>query len=297
MKTTIRNAILYNERCETVLPRLHADSVDLLVTDPPYTVAALKALPSWCELWQRVLKPSASLYVFASAKRAIAVERIIAEHFNVLNVIRWVKSAGWHKKVDRKPLRQYLQPWEAIIFAEQKESTIRGVRGEIIGGYIRSKIEASDASPTDVRRLFPTSRGNKTNLLSCWYGGLSAPSAEQYAKLQKLLKPHLAKPYAELMAEAGNGTRTFNATDAEIPGDVWEFDPVHPKHRLHKSQKPLALVEQIVKVSSNSSDRVLDPFMGSGTTAVAAVEHGRAFVGMEPDAGCFKIVGTRLRSK
>jgi len=208
-----------------------------------------------------------------------------------------VKPAGWHNKVDRIPLRQFLQPWEAIIFAEQKVSTIRDVHGQIIGGYIRSEIEASDASPTEVRQLFPTSGGDKTNLLSCRYKGLAAPSAEQYAKLQKLLKPHLAKPYTELMEEAGNCTRTFDAAAAEIPGDVWEFATVHPKHRLHKSQKPLALVEQIVKVSSKPGDRVVDPFMGSGTTAVAAVENGRAFVGMEPDADCFKTVYARLRNK
>lgn len=53
----------------------------------------------------------------------------------------------------------------------------------------------------------------------------------------------------------------------------------------HPSQKPLALIERLVLSGSRPGDRVLDPFLGSGTTAVCAQRHGRRFTGIEIDAG------------
>jgi len=58
--------------------------------------------------------------------------------------------------------------------------------------------------------------------------------------------------------------------------------------RLHPTQKPLALLEWLVKTYSQPSDVVLDPFMGSGTTGVACLQGGRAFIGMEQAPAYFK---------
>ena len=52
----------------------------------------------------------------------------------------------------------------------------------------------------------------------------------------------------------------------------------------HPTQKPEALLERVVLASTNPGDIVLDPFMGSGTTGVAALRHGRRFIGIEMDA-------------
>ncbi len=52
----------------------------------------------------------------------------------------------------------------------------------------------------------------------------------------------------------------------------------------HPTQKPEALLERVVVASTNPGDLILDPFMGSGTTGVAALRHGRRFIGIEMDA-------------
>ena len=52
----------------------------------------------------------------------------------------------------------------------------------------------------------------------------------------------------------------------------------------HPTQKPESLLERIVVASTNPGDLILDPFMGSGTTGVAALRHGRRFIGIEMDA-------------
>lgn len=60
----------------------------------------------------------------------------------------------------------------------------------------------------------------------------------------------------------------------------------------HPTQKPVALLERILLASSNEGDLVLDPFTGSGTTAIVALRKGRAAVGIEMDAG-FAWLGVR----
>ena len=65
---------------------------------------------------------------------------------------------------------------------------------------------------------------------------------------------------------------------------VWQIaapDRGEKRFGKHPTQKPVALLERIIQASSNPGDLVLDPFMGSGTTAVAALRNGRAVAGIE----------------
>lgn len=64
---------------------------------------------------------------------------------------------------------------------------------------------------------------------------------------------------------------------------------------VHETQKPVELMEHYIGNSSRPGDLVLDPFMGSGTTGVAAVRLGRAFVGIEMDPAYFEIACERVR--
>lgn len=65
-------------------------------------------------------------------------------------------------------------------------------------------------------------------------------------------------------------------------------------NKLHPTQKPVELMELYIKNSSNEGDIVFDPFLGSGTTAVAAVNTNRHYLGFEIDAEYFGIACQRL---
>ena len=65
----------------------------------------------------------------------------------------------------------------------------------------------------------------------------------------------------------------------------------------HPAQKPLKLIERIVLTSSDPGDLVLDPFLGSGTTAVVAEQHGRRWLGIEKNQTYVKIAQSRLKRK
>lgn len=81
------------------------------------------------------------------------------------------------------------------------------------------------------------------------------------------------------------------------PKDVWSVSRLHRLHgerEDHPTQKPLEIVERMVLASCPAGGAVLDPFMGSGTSAVAALRHGRRFVGFELNPEYFRIVEKRV---
>jgi DNA modification methylase len=86
-----------------------------------------------------------------------------------------------------------------------------------------------------------------------------------------------------------DGTRRYPLTLLTIPGD--ERGTVG---RIHPTQKPVALLEYLIKTYTNEGDTVLDFTMGSGTTGVACVNTNRHFIGVEKDAGYFEIGKNRI---
>jgi site-specific DNA-methyltransferase (adenine-specific) len=81
-------------------------------------------------------------------------------------------------------------------------------------------------------------------------------------------------------------------------GDVFEAFPIafraQAENAAHPTQKPEVLMEEIVEDFTRRSDRVLDPFMGSGTTGVACVKLGRKFTGIEIEPKYFDIACRRI---
>lgn len=78
----------------------------------------------------------------------------------------------------------------------------------------------------------------------------------------------------------------------KVPGNVWEFSRVRFKmeeYENHPTQKPEAMLERIIKASSNPGDVVLDPFSGSFTTSAVAVRLGRVGIGIDMNDEYFEI--------
>ena len=84
----------------------------------------------------------------------------------------------------------------------------------------------------------------------------------------------------------------------KVPGNVWEFPRVRyrmEEYEQHPTQKPVALLERIVRASSNPGDLVLDPFAGTFTTSFVAKKLGRQSIGIEIEEDYVKIGLRRLQ--
>jgi site-specific DNA-methyltransferase (adenine-specific) len=100
--------------------------------------------------------------------------------------------------------------------------------------------------------------------------------------------------------QEGNATGKIKQTDSgkylqekgNYPRQVQKFS--NAGKTVHPTQKPVALMEYLIKTYTNEGDTVLDFTMGSGTTGVAAKNLGRDFIGIELDEEYFKIAQDRI---
>lgn len=82
----------------------------------------------------------------------------------------------------------------------------------------------------------------------------------------------------------------------KFPTSVLEFQKPHPSISVHPTQKPVELLEWLIKTYTNQCDTVLDSCMGSGSTGVACVNTNRNFIGIEIDDKYFEIASGRINS-
>lgn len=83
-------------------------------------------------------------------------------------------------------------------------------------------------------------------------------------------------------------------TGTRYPISVLKFP--NPNHnRLHKTQKPVDLIEYLIKTYTNENEIVLDNCIGSGTTAIAALNTNRKYIGFELDSQIFEVAKTRIK--
>jgi site-specific DNA-methyltransferase (adenine-specific) len=86
-------------------------------------------------------------------------------------------------------------------------------------------------------------------------------------------------------------------TNLKYPKNLIEFSNANKMSNVHPTQKPLELMEYLIKTYTNENETVLDFTMGSGSTGVACVNTNRNFIGIEKDENYFKIAEERINSK
>lgn len=85
-------------------------------------------------------------------------------------------------------------------------------------------------------------------------------------------------------------------TDLKHPGSILRFAKPHPSVANHPTEKPVALLEFLIKSYTNESDLVLDNCMGSGSTCVAANNVGRRYIGIELMKQYFDVAVSRVQA-
>ena len=91
------------------------------------------------------------------------------------------------------------------------------------------------------------------------------------------------------------GLASYDSTE-RYPTQILQFKTDRQKSALHPTQKPVALLEYLIKIYTNEGETVLDFTMGSGSTGVACVNTNRNFIGIELDEGYFQIAKQRIEN-
>lgn len=248
--------------CVEGMRALEAESVDLVIADPPYDIgvqdSAWDTVPhylEWSRTWlaqvKRLLRPDGQLFIYGSPQRLwISRLKIMAADefgFTFKQHISWCYKQGGDARLSS--MQQY------------------AVRMEHVEWFIKA------AASGPLKHTFNAS-----------------VAAEPYSPEER--KEALAKGVGRVTAEAlDNGRPPRNWF--EIPRE--NSRSVERRYGSHPSMKPLALCSRIVGVHSNPGDTVVIPFGGSGSECVAAARLGRKVICFENDPGYCAIIRRRLR--
>jgi site-specific DNA-methyltransferase (adenine-specific) len=104
-------------------------------------------------------------------------------------------------------------------------------------------------------------------------------------------------------ARKGTAGQVYGAADSNVsvksslmyPKSILSISNADRSNRVHPTQKPVALMEYLIRTYTNEGETVLDNCMGSGTTGVACVKMGRKFIGIELDPTYFEIAKKRIK--
>lgn len=128
--------------------------------------------------------------------------------------------------------------------------------------------------------------------ISVFYKTMPTYNLWQLRKLDKPVKSSRANKGANLGHCTDKGE--YFQTETGFHSSILKFGNPSNKGHLHPTQKPVALLEYLIKTYSNDGDTILDNTMGSGSTGVACVNTNRNFVGIELDKQYFDIAKKRI---
>lgn len=311
---------IYCMDCLEGMKRIPDNSIDLVVADPPYNIGKDKwdKVNNYYE-WlsnvfiecSRVLKSNGTLWFFhisfpdLSQIHQMIVDKTALRHKQLIIIDKGLGSVAGRCNIEMlrsfPRATEYIQfyTFEDITGSEQLSDTYS--KCNPMAKYLRDEFKRAGVSNREIAQLFPSRTGGMTGCVSNWLLGLNFPLKEQYEKMRKFLNneylkqeyEYLKQEYENLKQEYENLRYSFNLPLRTT--DVWRINFYKDNVMGHCTIKPIEIVRRIIETSSKAKNVVLDPFMGSGTTAVACKQLNRNFIGFEIEPKYVEIANNRLK--
>jgi len=294
-------------------------SVDMILTDPPYGTTQCKwdsIIPlesMWLQL-KRIIKPNGAIVMTASQPFTSVLIGSNIEMFRYNWV--WEKEQGVNFMLAKKnPMKVHEDV--CVFYLDEAEVKGRSPLFKKFRDYFQSEKERLSLSNKQIKLSLGNNMGGHyfTNGIQ-W----TLPTIENYKKLQTLggfsedwnkmklemesiccrvtYNPQMTKgsPYTSGKGDSGSVTGNVKKVQTKnsgtrYPRSIQKFNRETGKH---PTQKPVALMEYLIKTYTNEGETVLDFTMGSGSTGVAAKNLNRSFIGIELDEEYFKIASDRI---
>lgn len=275
------------------LKKLPSNSIDLVIADPPYWKVINEKWDFkwrtendyiyWCKQWlreiARIIKKTGSFYLFGYIRTlAYLLPEIERENFSFRQQIIINKGLKAISGRATKNYKMFPNVTESILFFVHNNQPE-------IKKFLLEKQKEKGLTAKEINDKMEV-KSNGGGLWSLYTGEnilAQIPTQEQWKKLERILG--FNKPYSEV-------NFPFNAQIGFT--DVWGDIDFYEEKRYHSTQKPIKLIERLIKASSNEGMIVLDPFLGSGSTAVAAKKLNRNYIGIEIDPNYCEVAKKRI---
>jgi len=284
--------------CLKIIPTFPEKSIDLIIIDPPYNIGIdkwdrIKNYYSWLlvrfQELERVLKDTGTLWLFhIYFPTLVKIHYLLENQTNFkfkqfITINKGIQSIAGRSS---KNLRSYPRASEYVLFYTfQDETGLKQIFNskdcfQPIKKYLRNEREKTGLNNEQLNNLCGTA-----TMINHYFGDAqwAFPTREIYEKLQKTgffrrEYEDLRREYEDLRREYEDLRYTFNCFRKDVTR-TWLMKPA-PKIG-YVTPKPIVLIEALILHSSNEDDIVLDPFLGSGTTAIAAKNLNRKYIGIE----------------
>ena len=308
----------------TELKKLADATIDLIYIDPPFNIGKrflsktgsgyddkFKSRDDYLDFigarlveCKRVLKTTGSIYLHCQPSISHYLKMLMDSIFgesNFKNEIIWESNWGQTQTTNHEP-RKYGNTHATILFYGVGSNTyfngwvdLKPLSAKVMKDFNREDDKGIYRKATLILTLYRlgTSKG-----LFFKYKGITPPKNSGGWCGRKEFLDKLDKQ-GDIFMEDGMVWRKYRPGRGCRLGTIWtDIKPVNwqvPEWQHYPTQKPLALLERIIKASSNEGDVVLDAFCGSGTTCVAAKNLGRHYIGIDANPDAIKIATERLQ--
>ena len=294
--------------CLERMKEIAAGSVDMVLADPPYGTVKGAGLDGWDAertAWDNALEPADIFHILNKCLRpngAVLMfaqepysSRLVTEsHGSIPFSYRmvWRKDHFANSLIAKKAPVQYTE--DIVVFFKAFDSFF----GHPLKPYMDSELEKSGMN----RREAVKNWGSSASHYFTDGRQFMIPSRDKLRMMQEQTG-RFQMPYEGMKAIndkfRAETRRKFPKVFNLPPGkkyksNVLEYRKDYSRH--HPTQKPVALLEDLIKTYTNEGDTVLDFTMGSGTTGVACVNTGRNFIGIELDPDYFAIAENRINA-
>lgn len=280
---------IHHGDCIEVMRTMPENSVDSIVTDPPYGLGfmgkAWDALPpgeEWARECLRVLKPGGHLLAFGGTRTwhrlAVAIEDA---GFEIRDSIAWMYGSGFPKH------RATLKPaFEPIVMARKAFKGSLGAN-EAIHRTGALDIDGCKIGPGRWPANVALDEG-VAEMLDRQSGVLHAPGSNGGSKNSAVYGIDVAAAQHATYRDSGGASRFFYVAKAP-KSERYAIDGVS-----HPTVKPLALMRWLVRLVTPPGGVILEPFAGSGTTVEACILEGFDCIAIECEAEYLPLIQARI---
>ena len=296
------NYQIFNEDCLIGMSKISDNAVDAIICDLPYNVTDCvwdKSTIDLAAIWKqfrRILKPCCSAVLFSSGK---FTHKLIASNFEEYKY-KWI----WVKNVPtgfvhakNMPMHKYE---EILVFSDgsinHATCTRRRMKYNPQGLVLCSELCKNGVHNTygDRPSRSPWIHNtDKVSKIALQGGKLKGNVRVTGTQIRSPIKSNLGK-FGDVVGTRPSHGEWYIQEQTGYPSDVIYYNVPHNVGRLHPTQKPVDLLEYLIKTYTNEGETVLDATMGSGSTGVACVNTNRNFIGFELEEKFFEISKRRI---
>ena len=254
----------------------------------------------------RILKPTGSVYLHCDPTASHYLKLLMDDIFGKANFrdeIIWQRASGRAKGSQHKKKTLGRDTDSIFHFTKTDDYTYNGVYLPLSADEVAQKFPHQEADGRRYNTTTPLFRqpsmGERPNL--CYtYKGVTNPHPSGWrVSERRLIEMDNA---GEIIWRDGKRPLRKSYLDeykGKPMGSLWIDIPIAAgKERTgYRTQKPLKLLDRIIKASSNEGDSVLDPFCGCATACLSAQRHGRQWVGIDISPKAYELINIRLKKE